>query len=114
MRTYGRVTNEYGVKTWVEVTTDANGHSDYVWITTLLQCLQLVLGESPFFSNYGIPAYQDVRQQVFPDYYVMQTQQQFSGFFASLTVAKLNEFNPTYNITVLTSQGTVVEAQVAA
>ena len=41
MRTYGRVTNEDGTKTWVEVDTDANGYNDAVYVTTLAQCLQL-------------------------------------------------------------------------
>jgi hypothetical protein len=44
----------------VEVTTDANGYNDAVYLTTLSQVLKLNLGESPFYANYGIPQYQSV------------------------------------------------------
>ena len=57
--------------TWVEVSTDANGYNDAVWLTTLAQVLQLGLNESPFYGNYGIPAQQSAVTQVFPDYYVI-------------------------------------------
>lgn len=105
MRTYGRQYKSDGSYQWVEVTTDANGFDDYVWLTTLIQCLQLIRGESPFYANYGIPAQQSVVSQVFPDFYVALTQQQFSGYFAALTVAKLNSPTPTYAISVTTQQG---------
>ena len=105
MRTYGRLYDELGNPTWVEVTTDNNGFNDYVWLTTLIQVLFLGRGESPFYSDYGIPAQQSVIQQVFPDYYVALTQQQFSGYFASLTVAKLAGSDPHYRINATTQQG---------
>ena len=41
MRTYGRITNAEGNLQWVEVTTDANGRNDNVWLTTLAQNLKL-------------------------------------------------------------------------
>ena len=88
MRTYGRVKNSDGSLTWVEVQTDANGHDDYVWLTTLIQCLKLNIGESPFYASYGIPARQSVLQQIFPDFYVTQAQIQFSPYFSSLVVSK--------------------------
>jgi hypothetical protein len=113
MRTYGRVYNADGTYTWVVVTTDANGFNDWVWLTTLLQVLQLNLNESPFYANYGIPAHQAVVQQVFPDLYVAITQQQFSQYFASLVIAKQNQPTPTYNVNVTTHQGAVVQATVA-
>lgn len=105
MRTWGRVTDAYGNKTWVEVTTDANGFNDMVYLTTLAQVLKLNLGESPFFANYGIPAHQSVVQQVFPDFYISYTQQQFAARFASLIVAKINQPEPRYDISVTTHQG---------
>lgn len=114
MRTYGRITNADGTKTWVEVQTDANGHDDYVWITTLIQCLKLNLGESPFYANYGIPAKPTIVQQVYPDFYVARTQQQFTAFFASLIVAKLPKHEPTYRINVTTNQGVKEIADIAA
>ena len=112
MRTYGRITNPNGTKTWVQVTTDANGFDDMVWLTTLCQCLQLNLNESPFFANYGIPAHQSVVTQVFPDYYVMQTQQQFSKYFASLLISKVPGVNPVYNINVITNQGVKINTSI--
>lgn len=105
MRTYGRVTSEQGVKTWVVIETDANGFNDNVYLTTLIQCLLLILGESPFHANYGIPANQALIQQVFPDFYVNQTQQQFAGFFGSLMITKENAFNPTYRVNVVRQSG---------
>ncbi|OYV47662.1 MAG: hypothetical protein B7X10_04325, partial [Burkholderiales bacterium 21-58-4] len=67
---------------WVEITTDANGFNDNVYLTTLAQILKLNLGESPFWANYGIPQYQTIMTQVFPDYYAMQTQTQMAPYFA--------------------------------
>lgn len=109
MRTYGRLTNPDGSKTWVEVDTDANGFNDLVYLTTLAQVLKLNLGESPFFANYGIPAHQTVVTQVFPDYYVMQTQAQFAAYFASLSIIRVpGSFPPAYNATAVTHSGSVL------
>ena len=106
MRTYGRVKDANGNLTvWVEVDTDADGFNDAVMLTTLIQCLKLNLNESPFYANYGIPAKPSVTQQLPPDFYVARTQQQFSGFFASLIVAKKNLPTPTYQVNVITERG---------
>jgi hypothetical protein len=106
MRTYGRPKLPDGTKgAWVQVATDPNGFDDMVWLTTLAQVLQLNLNESPFFANYGIPAHPSVVTQVFPDYYVVFTQQQFAQYFASLIISKVNVPDPTYNISVTTHQG---------
>lgn len=112
MRTYGRVTNPNGTRSWVEVTTDANGFDDMVWATTLAQCLLLNLGESPFYANYGIPAKQSIVQQIAPDYYVAQTQRQFAQYFANLVVAKQNGNPPTYKVNVTTHQGVKLDASI--
>jgi hypothetical protein len=90
---------------WVEVSTNSAGLDDSVWLTTLIQNLKLVYGESPFFGDWGIPAQQSVVQQVFPDFYVALTQQRFAGYFAALTVAKLNGRTPHYRINATTQQG---------
>ena len=108
MRTYGRVYDLYGRPTWVQVSTDVNGRNDLVWITTLIQCLKLSPGESPFYANYGIPAQRSVITQIFPDYYVTLTQRQFSQYFASLLVKKLNSFDPVYEIDAVTHVGVVL------
>ena len=105
MRTYGRTYDSTGNPTWVEVQTDADGYNDYVYLTTLIQVLLLNRGESPFYANYGIPAQQSVVQQVFPDFYMAQTQQQFASYFASLTLAKLGGRTPHYKIVATTQSG---------
>lgn len=113
MRTYGRITNPDGSKTWQVVTTDANGFDDAVWLTTLCQNFLLNLNESPFFANYGLPAVQSVLQQVQPDYYVAQIQKQFAQYFASLIVTKVPAAaEPTYDVAVTTNQGSKIIVRV--
>ena len=114
MRTYGRVLNpDTGKLEWVKVETDEAGHDDYVWITTLIQWLKLNIGESPFYANYGIPAQRPLIQQVFPDFYVMQTQRQFAKYFASLIISKQPGTTPIYNIALVTNQGTKLMTRIA-
>lgn len=113
MRTYGRVTAKDGTQKWVEIQADPSGNFEYGYATTLIQCLKLSLGESPFYASYGIPAQRSVIQQVFPDYYVMTTQQQFAPFFASLQITKQESATPTYNVNIVTSQGTQIQQEVA-
>lgn len=114
MRTYGRIRNQDVSLQWVEVTTDANGYNDNVFLVTLIQCLKLNLAESPMFSNYGIPAQQSVLTQVFPDFYTNQTVQRFRPYFASLTVQKIEAKDekgipfPAYRIDAVTNQGAVI------
>lgn len=91
---------------WVEVETDGHGYNDAVWLTTLAQVLKLGLNESPMFGNYGIPAQQSVVTQVFPDYYVIQTQQLFASYFLALLVTRMSdEVNPTYAVNVTATPG---------
>lgn len=78
----------------------------------MAQVCKLGLGESPFWGQYGIPAQQDVVTQVQPDYYVIQTQQFFSGYFVSLTVTKSSSLPPTYQINAILPNGTQINAQV--
>lgn len=97
---------------WQVVETDANGFSDYVYITALVQCLKLNLGESPFWADWGIPAQRSVTQQVFPNYYVTLMQQRYSKFFASLQITQVQNPTPTYNVYIVTNQGVVVQLQI--
>lgn len=118
MRTYGRPVIDIDGQgnqifgAWQEVATDAAGFNDMVYVTTLAQVLKLNLGESPFFSNYGIPAVQSVRQQLPPDFQVALTQQQFSPFFASLIIAKRETPTPIYDVSVITHQGVKLQRQI--
>lgn len=98
---------------WQEVTTDAQGSNDEVYLTTLCQVLLLGLNESPFYGNFGIPAQQAVLSQLPPDYYVTATQQQFAQFFASLVISRRSSNPPTYDISVVTHQGVRLSASVA-
>jgi len=109
LRTWGRVN---GV--WQEVVTDpVTGSNDAVWLTTLLQVLKLNLGEDPFNANYGIPAQQSVIQQIFPDFYVAQIQQQFAQYFSSLIIAKVPGQNaPYYTVNVILHSGVKISEQV--
>jgi hypothetical protein len=114
MRTWGRITHEDGSKTWAQVTTDSAGFEDNVYLTTLCQALRLNLGESPFFANYGIPQYQTIMTQVFPDFYVQQTQRQFAGYFASLSIIRVpGSYPPAYNVNVVTHSGAILNETVA-
>lgn len=115
MRTYGRIADQASPSgyRWIEVSTDAQGRDDMVWLTTLIQCLKLVLGESPFYSNYGIPAQRSVVQQFFPDFYVSMTQNQFAQYFASLIITKLPSTTPTYRVALTTLQGVQLTTEIA-
>ena len=108
MRTYGRTTNPDGTKTWVVVSTDpTTGSNSWVYLTALCQVLQGILGESPFFANYGIPAYQSIIQQIAPDFYVQRTQQQFAQYFASLSITRVPTASiPTYQVNATMPDGT--------
>jgi hypothetical protein len=108
VRSWGRLGT-----TWVEVSTDTNGFNDYVYITTLIQCLLLNLNEDPFHADHGIPAQQSVLTQIFPDYYTYATQSQFRQFFASLSVQKIKSRTPTYNIQALTHSGVIIQETIA-
>ncbi len=122
MRTYGRTVDVLtGAKTWQIVTTDVNGYNDSVWLTTLAQVLKLNLGESPFFSNYGIPAHPSVMNQIAPDFFMARTQQQFAGYFASLIMNSIPDAvdedgrpAPAYQINVLTNYGSTIGMRVKA
>jgi hypothetical protein len=120
MRTYGRIVPNPlfpDVKKWVEVDTDVNGFDDMVWLTTLIQVVKLNLGESPFFSNYGIPAHPSVVAQIAPDLYMSRIQQQFSPYFLSLIISKQPNAvdengipSPSYLVSVITTYGASLTA----
>ena len=101
MRSYGR--NSAGE--WVEI-----DEPQYIYLATLIQTLRLSQNESPIYGNYGIPAQQSVLTQIAPDAAVNRTQQQFSGYFATLTVQRIQSAdNPTYNIIATLPNGTQIQ-----
>lgn len=114
MRTWGRTYNQDGTYQWVEVLPDANGFNDNIWLTTLVQALKLNLGESPFYANVGIPQYQTIVTQVYPDFYVSQIQQYFAPNFASLTITRVQgSFPPIYNVSAVCHSGAVINQTIA-
>lgn len=112
MRTYGRVTDQSGRRTWVEVATDTGGLNDRVYMTTLIQVLKLNLGESPFYANYGIPAQASIAQQIYPDFYVALTQRLFAQYFANLIITRRQGLSPVYDVRITTQQGVVLTTSV--
>ena len=98
---------------WVVVQTDANGDNSWVYLVTLIQELQLELGESPFFANRGLPARQSILQQVAPDLYMSLIQQRYSQYFASLVITRTpGTTQPTYQVNVIFNSGVVINAEV--
>jgi hypothetical protein len=133
MRTWGRVWDELGNPTWVEVTTDPSGFNDYVYITALIQSIKLNLAESPFWANFGLPAHQSIIQQAAPDFNMQFIATYFSQFFASLIISRTPiasppgtsraqqqnspqtqplDPTPTYYIQVLRHDGSLFEATI--
>jgi hypothetical protein len=114
MRVWGRVTDEFGNTTWVEVSTSPTGDNSLVYLTWLAQVLKLNLRESPFYASWGIPAEQSVIQQIAPDFYVTLTQQRFTKYFTSLALSKYQATGqngapaPGYNIRVIFKSGASV------
>lgn len=112
MRTFGRIPYSGGLK-WVEVNSNDTGSDDYVWVTTVIQNCKLILGESPYFANYGIPSEQAVMQQLFPDFYVTLIQRRYSQYFASLIISRVpGEVNPTYLVNIITKNGGQVQVSI--
>ena len=113
MRNWARITNADGSKSWVEVTTDANGFNDSVYISALAQTLRLNLNESPFFATLGIPQQQTIITQVFPDWYVQEIQDYYSQFFAALSISRVPLSSPpVYQVSILTNAGAIINATV--
>lgn len=117
-RVWGRVYADDGTYQWVPVVTDIYGYNDAVNCTWFAQALKLNIGESPFYSQYGLPAYQSVASQVPPNYYVAQMQSLFSAYFPSLIISKNLATpaapTPTYGVQIVTTQGSAVFFSVPA
>lgn len=93
---------------WGMVETDASGFNDALNITWLAQALKLNIDESPFNGSWGIPSRTSVQQQVAPDIYLAIMQQRFAPYFASLTLAKKRSVNPTYDMSIITQNGSKI------
>lgn len=114
MRTWGRIFNQDGTYQWVKVETTPSGDDTPVWVTTLAQVFKGILGESPFYSNYGIPAQQSVLMGIMPDFYMAMTQLQFSQYFASLIIIKIPGHDPHYRVNAITKAGDRIVTRIAS
>jgi hypothetical protein len=101
-----------GARWWAQVNPDASGNPDSVYLTALIQTLKLNLNESPFYGNWGIPAHESVVTQIFPDYYVMLTQQRYAPRFMSLIIAREPLPMPTYSVAVQFKTGARISTTV--
>jgi hypothetical protein len=110
MQTFGRDSNGQ----WFEVTTDAAGFNDDVYLTTLAQVLQSDINESWLFPELGIPARQSVIGRTHPDYFVDRVRAYFSRFFAniSITLTTDTDGNPLYYVGVLKNDGSDYKATI--
>jgi len=105
-RIYARYTDAAGNKKWTVVEVGLDGSRDMINLVWLIQVCLLMLGESPFYAQYGIPAKQAVLQQIPPDFYVARIQQQFAPYFAALIIARVQGTeNPTYTVNVTLHNG---------
>jgi hypothetical protein len=111
-RVWGRKYQSDGSYTWEKVESTTYSEFDYGYVTQLIQVLKLNTGESPFYANYGIPAQKSVITQIFPDYFVTQTQQQFAPYFATLIIDKKESPIPTYNINITFYNGTKFQTEI--
>jgi hypothetical protein len=116
MRVWGRIYDSQRQYTWNAVETDANGFNDEVYLTAFAQVLQLQLNESPFFSQYGIPAFPSVHNQTFPDANVYWLQRKYAENFISLVVTPASTTDihgtvtPAYNVRAVTHKGSILTA----
>lgn len=78
-----------GAFTWETVETPDTGDASQFWVTALSQNLQLILGESPFNGNSGVPVFDSIETQVPPDLYVQLIQQKYAPYFLTLTIARI-------------------------
>ncbi|AQQ46764.1 hypothetical protein KDW67_33960 [Burkholderia cenocepacia] len=98
---------------WQTVETPDTGDASQFWLTALSQNLLLILGESPFNGNTGIPAFDAVETQVPPDLYVQFIQRKYAPYFLSLTIVRVPQPQTradgsqaiTYNVSVVTRSG---------
>jgi hypothetical protein len=114
MRAWGRPVNSDGsYGPWTAVETQANGLNDAFYITALAQVLKLNMGESPLYANAGIPQFQTIATQTYPDFYIMRIQQQYALYFASLTIARVpGTVPPQYNVRAVTHSGAIVSQNI--
>jgi len=100
---------------WVEVSTDAAGSNDLVWVTDFCQAALLNLNESPAYANVGLPARQSVLTGIAPDYNMALLQKRYAPYFQSLVVTRRPQgagTDPVYLVTLVTHSGVKLSARI--
>jgi hypothetical protein len=100
---------------WVEISTDAAGNNDLVWLTTLCQAILLNLNESPVYADVGLPARQSVLSGIAPDYNMSLLQKRFAPYFLSLVITRQPQAsgqNPHYLVNLVTHKGVKLSARI--
>lgn len=103
MRVWTRVMGSDGKRTWQPVDNDQGN------IAWLQNALLLQLGESPFWTDWGLPVSKTLVSQIWPDYYLNMTQQRFRDVFPTLQVTRQRvdgQSDPVYSIRAILSDGT--------
>ncbi|KWB16499.1 hypothetical protein WL32_28205 [Burkholderia cepacia] len=109
-----------GAFTWETVETPDTGDASTFWLTALSQNLQLILGESPFNGDTGVPVFDSIATQVVPDVYVQLIQQKYAPYFLSLTIARVPQSQKrddgslatVYNVTAVLKNGQLYQQNI--
>lgn len=111
MRIYHKVRNDQtGEQKWLVLT-----DQDDVYVFWLVEVLRLVLGESPFFANWGIPATETIVTNIYPDYYVALVKDQFTPYFQSLNITRIDTKElrtAAYSIEIITLNGKFINEMI--
>ncbi len=105
MRIYGRQQNLDGSKTWITLDTASGSALDEIYVLWLIQTLKLNTLESPYFPGSGVPIWQAMQNTFYPDSSLAAIQASFSQYFSYLSITRLTNPDPYYNIIVVTKNG---------
>jgi hypothetical protein len=106
MRIHGRQPNPDGTYTWVTLDTVTGASIDEIYVLWLVQSLKLNTLESPFWPGWGVPIWQAMQNTFYPDSSIAQLQANFAQYFAYLSITRLNDPDPFYQVIVITKNGT--------
>lgn len=86
MRIYHKIKDENTNRTkWIIIT-----DPDEIYVFWLIEVLRLILGESPFSADWGIPATETIATNIYPDYYVSIVKEKFAPYFQYLSIERLD------------------------
>ena len=112
MRIHGRQLNADGTKTWVTLDTENGDSLDAIYVLWLIQTLKLNTLESPYYPGAGMPIYQAMQNTFYPDSRIAKIQANFSQYFSYLSITRLTNPDPYYQIIVITKNGVTGTIQV--